>query len=210
MNALSMYSILLPLLSGLFYFKKLNNPFRFLLLFFLISAFVEFGANYMAKNQGNNMPLLHLFTLLEVTSYALAFRLVFPSVRLFTSLCLVVIFAQFILFGVDISILGGIYQFPTLARTAGAFMLILLSLYQLLIIFKFTNDAELFKRPQFWLLFGVLSYFCSIIFFLLLANISLNTDAEMFKLIHLFHAIVNILCNFIFAYSFLCFRFKSL
>lgn len=206
---LSQLSILLPIAGGLLFLKRLSNPFRFLLLFFLFSACIEYGAAYFSGLYHNNMPLLHVFTLVEVCSYCYIYSRVFTGNRSFTLLCRSMILIQVMMSLMDAWLVNGIYRFPTLARGTGALILIFLSLYQLYLIFNFTNDPQLLKKSRFWLLFGVLTYFSTIIFFILLVNITVSKDEEAFRLIHNFHASVNILCNFMFAYSFLCFRFRQ-
>lgn len=205
----SQFSILLPVLSGLLFYKKLSSPFKLLLAFYILSIGVEYLALWLSETYKNNMPLLHVFTAIEVSVYCYAFSSLFNGNRLFMLLCRAFIPIQLLISIADISLVNGIMRFPTLARTLGAVFLVFLSLYQLYILFNRTNDQYLFKKGRFWLLFGVLTYFSIIIFFLLLMNLTVNKDPETFQLIHDFHAGVNILCNFIFAYSFLCFRYRQ-
>lgn len=206
---LSQLSVLVPLLFGLLYYSRSTPTFRLLLLFFLFSAVVECSAYYFSAKYGNNMPLLHVFTCVEVCVYSYAYARIFDKNLLFKTLCFTVLFLQFFVSINDAFLISGLFKFPTFARSWGAGCLILLSLYQLYLIFKTSNDLNLLNKPSFWLLFGVLTYFSSIIFFILMVNITISTDKEAFKFIHNFHAGINIICNFIFGYSFLCFRFKQ-
>jgi hypothetical protein len=186
-------------------YSKCNTPFKLLYWFFVCSVFAEISGSLLYYYFNNNMPGLHVFTVIEMCTYFGVFRKLFGSDRFQTNITTLGIVLVVSLAFVEAFLLDGIWYFNTLTRSTGAFLLVLLSLRQLQLSIQL-NDPVLLKRPYFWLLVGVLSYFATSFLFFIFVRISLAHNKDIFMLSNSIHIGMNILCNGIFAYSFLCYR----
>lgn len=203
----SQLSSVIPFILGLLYYKRLNIAFRVFFFFMAFAMVAEFFIVWYARNIGNgNVQLMHVFTLVEYTSYCYLFcRELFPSKwkQLFWGLFML----ELILVLANAFVIGAVYEVNSFARTFEFVVLATFSLIffrQSLVIEKGT--LPIFKQPMFWLSAGVLLYFSVNTLFFLLFNKLLDEGADWIQMGKVLHAYVNILANLLFAQAFLCFR----
>jgi hypothetical protein len=111
------------------------------------------------------MPVLHVFTVVEMTTYLWVYSLLFSDDKWLQKLSHLAIGITLLLAGLDAFVWDGIWKFNTISRSTGAFFLVVLTLARLYSIMQSHNDPKLLKQPHFWLLVGVLFYFSTSFFF---------------------------------------------
>lgn len=69
-------SIIIPLIAGWWRYRRLPGYARIILVYLVIAGIVNFLASAMAARHINNMPLLHIYTLVEFVLLALFYRMI--------------------------------------------------------------------------------------------------------------------------------------
>lgn len=202
-------TVLLPVAAALFHYKRLSSSFRILFWFFFASIFFEILSIVLVDLYNNNMPGLHVFTLLEFEVFSMVFYYYFRDSKILRNIILMNMLLFVFIALLDAFKLHTIWQFNTLSRPYAAFSLIL---YSLLFFYKMMNyDVEHYawQYPMFWVGLGVLVYFGSNIFFFMMGNYLIGQNKHINFVISKTLSTLNIIANIIFALSFLCFRIKK-
>lgn len=128
------WSVLLPIICGLFFYSRLATGGRYMLLYTCMGAVFNLLADYFAGEYRNNMPVFHLYSVFEFTLCALFFRSVFSGTRL--SRFFPVAIFSFVVFSVlNIFFIGDIFSFNSYPRTIAAVLIIvfcLIHMYRML------------------------------------------------------------------------------
>jgi len=133
--------ILLPTIVAVLNHKKYSNELRIILYYLLLSVFSQTAAFIFWKANINNLPILHVFTLLEflilLRFYSILLTKIIPTaVFLFLALA----FPLFAIF--DSVLLENIFTFNTLARSFEALIFIFLSISWFLKIVSKEENAS--------------------------------------------------------------------
>jgi hypothetical protein len=200
----SLLSGFIPIIIGLLVYTKLNPPYKILFGFLCIAVIADIIAKQFGQYYGNNMPILHIFTPIETCAYLLVFRGLKDNSILVIKSLNIAIGVTLVLSLIDAFFWGGIWEYNALSRSTEGLMLVAFSLNRLYFLLNQPYKANFFKQPQIWMLFGILIYFSSSFIFFTLPHGVLQTPIS--KLSHEIHAIMNIFCNLLFAYSYLCHR----
>ncbi len=202
----SQFSIVLPLLLGLFLYPRLGVEQRRLLLLVAVYTFFELAADkdigwieWLIGKKDNNLPGLHLFTIVQyvliLNIYGNFLQKIIPRW---------VYWAGFVLFPIW-GIINGIwfdgwYNYNPNARSVQIIVilvLVLLYFYQLL---KTIELKRLESDPLFWVSCGLLIYFSGSLFIFLMSNYFLdNKNYELLESIWGMHSILNVIANLSFA-----------
>lgn len=188
----SVYSILLPLALAIARIRSNVREQRMLSILVFLSAFTEFAA--LVIGQGlhlNNLPLLHIFTILEFGLLAGIFRdHLQPTVRPGQLYGLI---AGFTIFAILNSIFNeSILQFNAVARGVESILIILLVLLYFYVTLKTLKVSRLESSPLFWISSGLLIYFSAGLFVFIYSNYVLESQQASFTVwgIHTFMSIV--------------------
>lgn len=205
---LSQVSVLFPLIAGAMHFKKLNNLFKMLWWFFVLSLGVEITAACFKMKYHNNLPVLHFFTLVEMSFLSIVY-FVASEAKVFK----VAVAANLLLFWgiayMDAFTVHDIWMHNSLSRPYESTSLSIYSLFYFYFIMKNNFEFYLWKSPMFWVNLAVLVYFSFNIL-----NFTLNNyfilHAESVSEISLYtHALFNIIAHSLFAQSFRCFKTRQ-
>lgn len=187
------------------YFKQLNTTFKFLLGYFVFCCLTEiiiFSIKQLFGNV-NNLPLLHLFTIVEYGFLVYVYFKYF----IFSNKLFFVTFGLFIFIAfIDAIYLNSIYKHNTLARPTEGIILIILALYYYYLNLKNSQITIIYKEAMYWFSTAVLIYF-SIDFFGFLVINKLSSDIK--QLVTLTHAIFNIIAYILYAKAISCFKWKD-
>jgi len=124
------WAVLLPIVFGLFYYPRLEVSGKYILLYTCIGAVFNLLADYFTGRYGNNMPVFHIYAVLEFTVCVLFFRSVFSGSRL-TRFFPWVIFSFVILSTFNIFFIQNIFSFNSYPRTIAAVTIIVLCLWHM-------------------------------------------------------------------------------
>lgn len=194
---ISAYSICLPAAIGLIRLRNLTWEQQIVLRLVGISIFFEFAALYIgAALDLKNLPLLHIFTVLQFYLLALIYRRNLPPViptRIINWLIIV-----FVVIAILSAIfLEGLLRFNTYPRALESIMLIFFSLTFFYKTLKELKIKKLEREPVFWINSGVLIYFSGSLLIFIVSNYFFTSDDILFVAWGI-HAILNIVNNLLY------------
>jgi len=205
----SQASILIPLITGLRFYGALDRKFKILLLYFFISGTTEIIASNMKIIFSNNMPLLHIFTIIEFFLFATIYYIYFSNHQLAKRMIAISSFLFLLSAVLDATYFNGFWRSNTISHSVESIILVMFSLLYFFSFFKEISEEEVWKKSMFWLSSGVVIYFSINIFLFMLANYLLKKNYNLVDQGYNMHAFINIFVNIIFAISFICLRKKT-
>jgi hypothetical protein len=203
---LSQFSSLIPVLIGLIYYQNLNKPFKRLVWFLTFFAFVEFTGYLIAKLFGNNMPLLHIFTILE---FAMLLSVFINYFNISVKYYLGAVFLFTIIVLLDAIGLKNLFIFGSVAKPLESIVFTIVSLYFYYKILNNNLQDKLLNQPMFWYSSAILVYFSINFFQFLLLNVIMKESINIGYLDNNIHSIINTLTNLIYTLSFVSFKWKT-
>lgn len=190
---ISMYSIGLPVLLGFIRFRYWNSVQRWIAGLVLASLLGEVLVRGMAHLFGNNLILLHGFTLVQFVLLIFIFEKgLKPLLPQLFFRGLILFFLIFTL--TDLLFLNGLQQFNSFSRPLASFIIIFFALsffYKTLTELKIKH---LEQSPLFWISIGCLLYFSGSLFIFIFTNYVRNSNEVLLTLWGI-HALFNILLN---------------
>jgi hypothetical protein len=169
---MSQISILIPVISGMVYYARLNVSFKVFWWFVLFSMFMEYFATWYSRHIAtNNLPPLHFYTIIELgfISYVLC-RYLFHRWK---GAFVFIVSTGIIIAVLNATVWGSLHQMNHVSRSYESMLLVIGSL---LFFRKSLNDIDLkvpvFRQPMFWFSTGVFLYFSvNLLFFMLYNNV---------------------------------------
>lgn len=190
-------STLLPALLALLLFKKQNAPLKYLSYLLWVATLVEIAAYFLAQNQIPNLPLLHVYVIIEFALLGWMYQLYLY--RFYPKYLIPVIIVVFTFLSILNSIfVQKIQTFNTYARALENLLLIVFALSFFYKLLKELKVKYLEKKPIFWINTGILIYFSGSLFIFIFSNflvkrLALNTQ------MWIIHAFLNIVHNIFYA-----------
>lgn len=191
---LSEVSILLPFTAGIIFYKLISKPFRILFYYILITVLF-----LPLKQLFPDLFIRYCFTFLQMLSLSLIFY--FNK----SSKVIVINFYLFIIiFFLEIFLWNKGQNYNTISST---YLACSLALYSLISHYNLLNKSQSpLKSPIFWFATSILIYYCSNIFYFMMANYIETNAPSIFKLGTYVLASSNIVTNLLFLQSFRCFK----
>lgn len=180
----------LALLIGIIRYRKLGSDQRLLVLLLIITAIVELTSRILWTLKANNMPLFHVFAIVEVLILLSIYRLNFDSPPIKNTIQYVKI-ALGVFAVINVAFLQKLTTFNSNALTLNSVVLICCGVgyfYQLL---RNITIEHLEKNPMFWINVGVLVYFSSSIILFHVSNRLIPEDLVTRGVAWGIHAIFN-------------------
>jgi hypothetical protein len=193
-------SILIPILTGLFNYRKAQSGPKLLLYYLVISGLINLIALIFVKYRMNNLPLLHLYTMVEGILILSYFSTIFidPFIKkilryitiIFPLLCII-----------NFTFLQSIYTFNTYTRPLEA---ILITFFCMLYLYKSGFTENWINKSVNWFNMGILIYFpVACIIFILSNYMSFVTmNKAMNRMVWDLHAALVMLMYLIWARGF--------
>jgi hypothetical protein len=206
----SQASILFPIIVGLIYYKRLTSPFRLLFYFFLSGIVFEVQASVLKVIYLNNMPGLHLYTLVEGLVFSRIYYMHFQKnsvLRLFIGINTIVFIGACL---ADVFFTSTIWGWNAFSRSYSAVSIVCYAL--IYFYFLFRNGSEQYRtdQPMFWVATGTLFYFsCNMLYFMLHSSLVSNAYIAAFSGA-IIHAAINIIAHLLYAQSFRCFKTQKI
>lgn len=179
-------SILIPILFGILNFKSAKTGPRLLLSYLIASGLINAFALILVAHRKTNLPLLHLYTIVEAVLILSYFRTIFidPLIKkillyitiLFPLLCII-----------NITFIQSIFTFNTYTRPLEA---ILITFFCLLYLYKSGFTENFINKPTSWFNIGILMYFPVVCIIFILSNylVFVTKNKAMNAIIWNFHA----------------------
>lgn len=195
-------AVLLPLVVALLRFKKFGPDLKVLtyhLVMVTIMSGISAAVWFMNKN---NLPLLHVYTILEFSMIAWFYKIVlrgWVSERLFT--ILILLFALLAL--LNSLFLQDWHRFNTYPRSLESIFVIAFTIAYFHRMLSEVNINRMERSPLFWINTGFLFYFSGALFLFSLSNYIIPLGYRLNFLIWTVHALFSILL-YVFLFIGLC------
>jgi hypothetical protein len=178
---------LLPIITGIFYYKKLSRPLRTLTFFLLFSLLINVIGIAMAQRHQNNLPLLHFYTIFELLGVLFYYYQAIAEDRIrYWIKIIMVIFP--ILCVINFTFFQSLYEFNTYTRPLEAIIIIIFSFIYLNSQKDTENENVVFTAGK-WVSIGFLVYFCSSLFQFIFSNVvSKSAPKDIKSLVWIIHA----------------------
>ncbi len=199
---LSAFSVVFPIGVSIARHQTYGRLRRGLVAYFYLSALFDLAGLITWHKKVNNLPLFHLFTLIELLFLGWVYEQAFMNVLLKRIVAVLTV-----LLGVftvaDSVLLESIWTFNSISATAESVYLIVLSL--LLFRQLLLQDEVMFldRHPLFWFNSGVLLYFAGNLFVFMLQH-TIADSAQQGYVYGIVHSGINILANLLFGIALLC------
>ncbi|MFZ4796769.1 MAG: hypothetical protein ACOYMA_04700 [Bacteroidia bacterium] len=203
---ISQFSSIIPVIIGLFFYKKLNKSFKSLVWFLLFFVFMEYFAYWLAKELGNNMPLSHIFTVIEFGMLISVFTTYFKiQMKYYYILLFLIVFIGII----DAFVLKKLTTFGGLTNLIASIFFTIAALYFYYNNINQTQNIDLYKQPMFWFSTSILIYFSINFYKYLRLSTELKLPINTYFIDYIIHSITNTIANLLYAMAFLSFKWKT-
>ena len=204
MGIVAPLSILLPVCMFLYKRKHTDRSTTIIFYYLIAAGLINATAIILARNGIRNLPLLHLYTVVETVFFLSYFRTIFDSARMKKALIFVMI-AFAICCIINLMFIQSIFTFNTHTRPLEA---LIITGTCLLYFFKSGFSENWLNSPINWINMGVLIYFpaASIIFILSNYFTFVKLNDEMTSVVWNMHACLVIGMYLMFTKAFFCLK----
>ena len=197
-------TILFPLIIGGFRYGSFDTKLRTIFYYLVLSAIISFTSIALAESGQNNLPLLHLFTLLEGVLILLFYQKCLDSYlhRIF----FLIAGTGFVCFCfIDSLFIQNIFKFNTYSRFAEAFMIVCLALYFFYVTLGIETKEQWYRNSLILVNIGLLLYFSSSLLLFLFSQVLLS-NRQINIAAWVIHATLVMIMYILFAIGFLQYR----
>lgn len=159
-------SILIPIGICLINYKDAKKPAKFLFFYLVISGLINLAALILIRYKLRNLPLLHLYTIVETVFLLGYFRSIFEEPKIKKIIAYIMICFP-ILCILNFVFLQSIYTFNTHTRPLEA---IIVTFFCLLYFYKIGFAENWLQKPVYWFNAGILLYFPAAIIIFISSN----------------------------------------
>ncbi|MCL3778831.1 hypothetical protein EMN47_00370 [Prolixibacteraceae bacterium JC049] len=179
---------ILPLVLGLIKFKSLSQPLKIIVLHLVFVALFEVGSRLMRAYYGNNLPLLHLYTIEEFIMLGLFFKSILEDY--IPRNWIVLLISGFVSYSLVNSLfIQSLYMFNNFARGIESLLIIALAILYFIKVLNRLDIKKVTKEPLIWINTGILFYFSANLFNFILSNLALKVSSDLSRTVWLFHGI---------------------
>lgn len=196
-------AILIPIVIGLIKSVHKKAPSKTIFFYLIFATLIYIVSRILGYHGINNLPLLHLYTIVEYIFILWYFRAALNEVKASKVIgILMVVFP--ILSILDLLLIQDIFQFNSYPRPVAALIIIGLCMYYFFRYSGNENKKSWSSVPLNWISSGLLVYFCSgLIYFAFLSIITKHASAAIYYLFGTIHATLVLLMYLLFAMGFL-------
>ncbi|WP_233164591.1 hypothetical protein [Pedobacter sp. ASV28] len=193
-------SILLPIGMFIFRYRHANMESKLLFYYLIVAGLINLTAIGLVKFRMSNLPLLHIYTIVETTFFMAYFRLIFESKKIKRFLTVVMIGFP-ILCILNFLFIQDLFTYNTYTRPLEA---VIITFVCLLYFYKSGFTENWLNNPINWLNMGIMIYFpaASIIFILSNYFVFVLHNYKMANVIWDVHSILVLLMYLLWAKGF--------
>ncbi|MBA4313142.1 MAG: hypothetical protein C0417_10995 [Chlorobiaceae bacterium] len=198
-----MFSSIVPLFLGLYYYGSLTREIRILVFYIAFVFVVEISVTFFVLKGINNLWILHFYIPVEYILLVIFFSYLQKN-RLIQKVLLFSIPIFIIISIVNSWLLEGLTKFPSHSRSIESVVLIGIGAYTLFELSK-NSVMSLLSDSRFWIVFAILLYSMSTLLLFALSNTLAIQPMHIYRLVwSLLNFDVNIISNFLYAGGILC------
>ena len=193
-------SILLPILFGFLKFKAANSGQKFLFYYLIASGLINLAAMVMINFKMSNLPLLHLYTIVEATLILGYLSTLFKDKLIKTILRSIIILFPLLCI-INVVFIQSIFTYNTYTRPLEA---ILITFFCMLYLYNSGFTENWLKQPKSWFNMGILIYFPVVCIIFIVSNyiVFVAKQKEINRLIWNFHGIMSLMMYLFWAKGF--------
>lgn len=193
-------SILIPILIGLINFKNLQASGKYILYYLVASGLINLSAIILVAYRMKNLPLLHLYTIVEAVLLLSYYQTIFTNRLIKKSLQYIIIIFPLLCI-INFTFIQSIFTFNTYTRPLEA---ILITFFCLLYLYKSGFTENWINKQTSWFNMGILLYFPVVCIIFILSNymVFVSKNKELNLMIWQFHAIMSMVMYLAFAKAF--------
>jgi len=184
--------ITIPVLIGSLRYRQLSKECR-IIYFFTIIAWVTEISSYITRSMSiNNMPLLHIYTVVEFTMISWFYHVLFKKMFSFSPLIFIaVLFACGSV--INSVFIQRILSFNSYTRGIEAMLIIVYAVVFLYGFFFQSDTRQVTDNPALWITAGILIYFSGAATLFILSNYILPMGYQFNKNVWALHAMLSII-----------------
>lgn len=186
--------IICPLIIALIHVKSYPKELKVVTLYLVSTAILGFYSAYLWAQHKNNLPVLHVYTMVEFTTIMLFYQAIFKEY--FAKYWAWLVIAVFLVFClVNATFIQDWKIFNTYPRTIESILVISASLYYYYKITRQTLYNQIEKSPVFWVNTGFFIYFSGSFLLFTISNYILPFSFKFNMMVWQFHAFLSIVNN---------------
>jgi len=171
------WTVLIPISVGIFFYAKLTGGIRYILFYTCTAALCNVLAYYLMARYSNNMPMFHVYAVIEFTLCALFFRKALEGTRLARYLP-AVIFSFAVLSILNSIYIQDIFSFNSYSRSLEAVIIIIFCLFYM---YRMLGSKKRSKEENAFLMIsvGLFLYFSGSLFLFMFSRYLLVNQAAI-------------------------------
>lgn len=186
--------VLVPLIVGLINFPRHKKYDRIIFFYIIISGMVDLVVSVLAYNRINNLPVFHVFTVIEFILLSLFFNSIYKR-KIYSIITFITIGIFILLAILNSFFLQDLYKFNTYTRSVEAIILICYCVYYFYHLISSNEDVNYSVT---WHVSGMFIYFSASSILFIMSNVTLTINKELnWILWHIHSAMLLIMYIFI-------------
>lgn len=152
------FSILIPAILSIKYYKNQKLSLRLLSWFIWICALLDLSNHILAELNINNTPSFHIYTIIEFAFLLLVLRQHIHE-KFSTKIAGFVILNFSVLAIVNVLFFENLFRFNANMLTLESLLMIIAALFYFYQVLQSLKEENLLQSPMFWISAGILIYF---------------------------------------------------
>ena len=187
------YSPVLPLGYALFHLRKLDKPLKLFIGYLTTSLFLTIVMTPLARSGQNNLWIMNI-SFLPYAAWILSMFAIWQKRPILAKAMKGAVFFFFAVWGLEIWLSGGLFQFTTYSRPL---LGILFTACSCITIFDGNSDPDvpLTDQPRFWLSAGILLYFGGMLVVNLASQSLLKSSQDSLYAVIMIQPALNLVSN---------------
>lgn len=186
--------VICPLILALTNVKSYPKELKVITLYLVSIAVIGSYSAYLWSQHKNNLPVLHIYTMVEFTTIILFYQTIFKTY--FSKRWAWLVISVFLIFClVNATYIQDWKMFNTYPRTLESILVIGASLYYYYKITRQTLYTQIEKSPVFWINTGFFIYFSGSFLLFTISNYILPFSFKFNMMVWQFHAFLSIVNN---------------
>lgn len=171
--------------------------------FLLLTIFVELSANWMMRNWGTNMALYNFYLVCNFCFCLYMLREIITD-RLMRKVGLITTCAYGLVALFNLIFVQKLHTWNSMSYSLGCLLVVAFCIYYFFELFKRPKATRLTKEPAFWIVSGLLFFYCCSFPFIGLNNFLGNAPLVIRRNLNTILTLLNILLYLLFGIAFLC------
>jgi hypothetical protein len=199
------YVIIISAIAGITIFFQRPKPLylRLFPFFLVITIVVELVANWMYRRYGSTIALINFYLVLNFCFFLFVLREIISD-RIFKRVALIANISYGVLVLFNLFYYQKLNTWNSMSFSLGCLLIVAFCIYYFLELFRNPKSTRLTKEPAFWIVSGLLFFYCCSFPFLGLNNLLDNAPEVLKRNLNNILTVLNILMYSLFTIAFLC------